>query len=83
MGIEEGENHARARSPARFSAEVEDDLTGGSRCQRGGDGNGMYRFGIPRGGPWALSGTGPKGSPRPPFTFFFVLLFSLFYFLFS
>jgi hypothetical protein len=33
MGIEEGENRARARSPARFLAEVEDDLTGGSRCQ--------------------------------------------------
>jgi hypothetical protein len=83
MGIEEGENRARARSPARFFAEVEDDLTGGSHCQRGGKGNGAYQFGIPRGGPWALSGTGPNGSPRPPFTFFLFcyFLFSIFCFL--
>jgi hypothetical protein len=82
MRIEERENRARARSPARFPTEVEDDLTGGSRYQREAEGNGAYRFEIPWGGPWALSETGPKGSPRPPFIFF-VLLFSLFYFLFS
>jgi hypothetical protein len=68
------------RREIRTGEEEDDVALAGGACTsarvRENNGTGL---GFP-GGPWAVCGVGPKGLPRPSFTLFSVMQFSLFIF---
>jgi hypothetical protein len=68
----------RLTSGVGVSAGEREALTGRARMSAGGGEGGSTLSGFNLGGPWAVSGTGPNGSPAAFYSF--SVFFSLFYF---